>query len=46
MGDKLVSYVNYDLETTGLDPRYDPPVRFGAIRMDDDLNGDSCGRRQ
>src|SRR5438128_1170206 len=27
----------YDLETTGLEPRYDQPVQFAAIRLNDDL---------
>jgi exodeoxyribonuclease I len=32
-----VSYLIYDLETTGLDPRYDQPVQFAAVRLDEDL---------
>jgi exodeoxyribonuclease-1 len=32
-----MTYVVYDLETTGLDPRYDQPVQFAAVRLDDDL---------
>jgi DNA polymerase III epsilon subunit-like protein len=30
-------FVLYDLETTGLNPRYDQPVQFAAVRLDDDL---------
>jgi exodeoxyribonuclease-1 len=33
-----MSHVIYDLETTGLDPRYDQPVQFAAVHLDDDLN--------
>jgi exodeoxyribonuclease-1 len=33
-----MSCVIYDLETTGLNPRYDQPVQFAAVRLDDDLN--------
>ena len=27
----------YDFETTGRSPRYDQPLEFGAVRLDDDL---------
>jgi exodeoxyribonuclease-1 len=33
-----MNYVIYDLETTGLDPRYDQPIQFAAVRLNDDLD--------
>jgi DNA polymerase III epsilon subunit-like protein len=32
-----VSFVVYDVETTGLNKRFDQILQFGAIRADDDL---------
>jgi exodeoxyribonuclease-1 len=32
-----MAFAVYDIETTGLEPRYDQPVQFAAIRLDDDL---------
>src|SRR4051812_29223099 len=35
--EERMNYVIYDLETTGLVPRYDQPVQFAAVRLNDDL---------
>jgi exodeoxyribonuclease-1 len=34
----LKTYLFYDLETTGLNPAFDQPIQFAAIRTDLDLN--------
>jgi exodeoxyribonuclease-1 len=34
----LKTYLFYDLETTGLNPAFDQPIQFAAIRTDADLN--------
>lgn len=34
----LKTYLFYDLETTGLNPAFDQPIQFAAIRTDPDLN--------
>jgi exodeoxyribonuclease-1 len=33
-----MAFAVYDLETTGLEPRYHQPVQFAAVRLDDDLH--------
>jgi len=33
-----VSFVFYDLETTGLSPEFDQALQFAAVRTDDDFN--------
>ena len=34
----MKTYLFYDLETTGLNPAFDQPIQFAAIRTDLDLN--------
>ena len=34
-----MTFVFYDLETTGTSPAFDQPLQFAAIRTDDDFNG-------